>query len=352
MRIAVHGANGYQGRLVLTELARRGVDTVLTGRDAARLREAAVASGRPDAERRLADSSDHASLVRAFDGCAAVVNCAGPFVPAGIAVVRAAIAAGCHYTDTAGEQAHVTAVFDTLADDARRAGVTVVPAANDGCVPADLLAHLLAERLGGDELEEIVTTHVIVGGGGMSRGSLRSLAATIDVVRGGGLVYEDGAWRAGTPVRHVAVTLPGDAAPTPVTRFPMAEVVTVPRHVRVRRVEGLAEAALRARLDAVPGPEVIARLPDGPPDDARREQRFTYVVDAVAADRRRARGVVRGTDTYGTTAAIAAEAARRLVTAPAPPGVAAPAQAYDPAAFLDTLAPYGLAWTVEADQPA
>ncbi len=43
MRIAVDGASGYQGGLVVAELTRRGIGTVLVGRDAARLREAGAA---------------------------------------------------------------------------------------------------------------------------------------------------------------------------------------------------------------------------------------------------------------------------------------------------------------------
>lgn len=52
--------------------------------------------------------------------------------------------------------------------------------------------------------------------------------------------------------------------------------------------------------------------------------------------------MVRGTDTYGSTAVIAVEAARRLAVDGAPPGVLAPAQAFDPADFLRVLAGHGI----------
>lgn len=345
MKIAVYGASGYQGKLVLAELARRDIEMVLAGRSAARLEQAASAVGIPGAERRVAGTDDHEALVRALRGCDAVVNCAGPFTSSGEAVVRAAIAAGCHYTDTSGEQLQVKEIFDTFATRARAAGVAVMPAATDGCVPGDLIAHLLAERLG--PVEEIVSTHVIVGGGGMSRGSLRSLVETFDAVKAGGLAYDDGVWRLGEPARRTEIRLPGQPEPIPVMAFPVAEVVTIPRHVRVRHVEGLTEAALGDQLNSPITLELIDGLPEGPDADSRRAQRFTYVLDAVAAGGRRARGVVHGPDTYGTTAVIAVESARRLVADPAGPGVLAPAQAYDPAAFLDALAPHGIRWSVE-----
>ena len=43
MRIALNGASGYTGRLAAAELARRGIDAVLVGRDPGRLAAAAPA---------------------------------------------------------------------------------------------------------------------------------------------------------------------------------------------------------------------------------------------------------------------------------------------------------------------
>jgi uncharacterized protein YbjT (DUF2867 family) len=144
VQIAVYGASGYQGKLVLAELAHRNIGMRLVGRHATRLREAATTVGMVGVEQRVADTDDHDALVAAFRECDAVINCAGPFTRSGPAVVRAAIAAGCHYVDTAGEQRYVREVFDSLDGDAARAGVSVLPAANDGCVPTDLLAGRLA----------------------------------------------------------------------------------------------------------------------------------------------------------------------------------------------------------------
>ena len=344
MRIAVYGASGYQAKLVLAELAHRDIDMVLAGRNAARLRNAATAVGVADAEQRVADTEDHETMVAAFRGCDAVINCAGPFTTSGHAVIRAAIAAGCHYVDTAGEQLYIKTVFDTFPGDAERAGVTVVPATNDACVPGDLVARLLAERI--QPIEEIIVSHFILGGGGPSRGSLRSVVETIEAINAGGLSYDDGDWRTGTPARHVLVTLPGASQPTAMVKFPLSEVVTIPHHVQVRHVESLAEAALSARLSAPLTPEIINTLPEGPTEEDRRTQRFTYLVDVTGGNGQRSRGAVQGPDTYGTTAVIAVEAARRLVTDGAKPGVLTPAQAYDPTSFLSFLAPHGISWTI------
>jgi short subunit dehydrogenase-like uncharacterized protein len=354
MKIAVYGANGYQGKLTLAELARRDVDTVLVGRDAGRLEQAAEAvselagrtvGGAAD-QRRVAGTDDRDALAEAFRDCDAVINCAGPFTSSGARLVSAAISAGSHYTDTSGEQAYLKEIFDRFAEEAENAGVTVVPAATDGCVPADLIAHLLAEHI--DPIAEITTIHLVNGGGGPSRGSLRSVLDSLDVIKAGGLTYQDGDWEPSIAPTRTSFTPPGHKDATALAPFPLTEVITIPRHVPVRRVQGLVEAEIGARLSAPIPPELIQNLPEGPSQEARDSQSFTYIIEAVGTDGETARGIIRGTDTYGTTAALAAETALRLVTDPTKSGVLTAAQAFDPADFLNGLAPYGLSWTVES----
>jgi short subunit dehydrogenase-like uncharacterized protein len=339
-RIAVYGASGYQGRLVLVELARHGLDAVPVGRDPARLRAAVT-----NAPVRVAPADDHDALVAAFADCAVVVNCAGPFTTSGLAVARAAITAGAGYVDTSGEQEQLLRIFDTLASAAELAGVTLVPGTNDGCLPGDVLADLIARAVG--PLREIVVGHVISGGARPSRGSLRSAAATRDALLSGGLAYRDGVW---VPVTAPPLTLPfpGIDIPVPMRPLPLAEVVTIPRHVDVQRVTSYGEAALVEQLAAPLPAKQIESLPEGPTAQERADQRFTYVVAAVDRDGTTVHGTVHGIDTYGTTAAIAAEAARRLATDGARPGVLAPAQAFDPAGFLAFLRERGVRWSIES----
>src|SRR5690349_2810427 len=147
MKIAVYGASGFTGGLALAELSRRGIAAVAVGRDGERLSESADRAGARDADLRVAGLGDSAALAEAFRDCDAVLNCAGPFALWGEPVVRAAIAAGCHYVDTTGEQRYIQRILDTVGPDAERAGVTVVPAMADDGGPGDLIAHLTAHRL-------------------------------------------------------------------------------------------------------------------------------------------------------------------------------------------------------------
>jgi short subunit dehydrogenase-like uncharacterized protein len=340
MKIGVYGAYGYQGRLVVAELSRRGIDMVLVGRDAARLQVV----GPPGVERRPAAIDDHEQLVAGFRGTDAVINCAGPFTISGLPVLRAANAARCHYLDTSGEQLHLKQVFDTFGPDT---DISIVPGVNDDSLSSDLIAALAAARV---PRVERVSIAVDIAGGSFnpSRGTLRSILANAQTFTDGGEVYDRGQWRTGTPLRHTSMVFPGGRLPAPVVRFPLTSVVTVPRHVLANRVEGVARAELVDALNSVT-PELVDQLPEGPDAQARRTAKFVVVVDVTGIDGRSVRGIVQGTDMYGSTAVIAVEAARRLVTGAAKPGVLAPAQAYDAADFLNFLIPHGFTWSVQTN---
>jgi short subunit dehydrogenase-like uncharacterized protein len=346
MKIAVYGASGYTGRLVLAELARRDIPAVLAGRDPERLGAAAAAAGMPTAETAQAGLDDPAALAGAFAGCAALINCAGPFITSGEPVVRAAIAAGCHYVDISGEQLYLQRVFERFGQQAADAGVTVVPGVNDDGLPSSLIAHLAAERVA-PVSELVIALDLTRSGAAPSRGTLRSALANLATFRDGGLSYDDGRWRAGVPARRESVTFAGEPGPVPVVKFPLPGVVTIPRHVPASHVEGVARAVLVEAFSQIT-PELIDAVPDGPSEASRAAVRWTVVAEATGADGRCARGVVSGPDTYGATAVIVVESARQLASQDARPGVLAPAQAFDPAGFLDFLTRYQASWSIES----
>jgi short subunit dehydrogenase-like uncharacterized protein len=325
MKIAVYGASGFTGRLVVAELAHRGIDAVLVGRDAERLRHVA------DTEVRQAPL-EHAALVRAFRGCEAVINCAGPFTLLGEPVVRAADGASCHYVDIAGEQTYLARLFD-----GPKLDVSAVPGVNDDGLPSDLLAHLVAERVGAVR-ELVIGLDLVRGGGAPSRGTLRSVLANVDMFTAGGLGYADGRWDPDIPAQRTTMAFLGEEVP--VVKFPLPAVVTVPHHVPAGRVEGVTRPELVAGF-AGATTELIEQLPEGPAEAHRQAGRWIIAVEAVGDDGQ-ARGVVHGADTYGITAVIAVEAARRLVADGARPGVLAPAQAFDAADFLAYLETRGV----------
>ncbi|MER5755995.1 saccharopine dehydrogenase NADP-binding domain-containing protein [Streptomyces sp. NPDC002088] len=340
MRIAVYGASGFTGGLAVAELRRREITPVLVGRDRERLRAAAVRVGAADAEVRVADLADPVGLPAAFADCDAVVNCAGPFTLWGEPVVRAAITGETPYVDTTGEQGYLRRVFDTFGKEAECAGVSVVPAMADDGGPGDLIAKLVADRVA--PVDHVLIADLRLPGGGASRGTARSMAS---VFAEGALEYADGAWRPARDSPLEVIVPPGETAAVPVTTFALPGVVTIPRHVAARRVHSAIRTDV-ATLFASLTPDIMDSVPETVADEVRANGRWLMMAEATGRDGSRARGWVTGPDGYGLTAVIAVEGARRLAAHGASPGVLTPAQAYDPADFLNFLVPHGVTWQV------
>ena len=358
--IAVYGASGYTGKLVLRELVRRGIDHVATGRSVAKLREAVDAAG-SNAPVRAAALDDRGALRHALGDCAAVINCAGPFTFFGEPVVRAAVETGTHYVDTTGEQPYMQRIFERLGEPAQAAEVAVVPGMGFDYLPGDLIAHLAAAEH--EPLRELVMAYS-VDGFGMTRGTMHS---SIEAMRGGDLVYRDGAWvPAGNGPLRATFRFPDPIGRRAVAKYPAGEIVTVPRHVDTRNVTALIDARVIAPHPALaplipitaPGLGLLLRtpvralldlavdrLPEGPAEDDRRAASFTVVAVARGEDGTEGVGVIRGTDVYGLTAVTTVHGAELMAAEGYDrAGVLAPASAFDARHFLDFLGDHGVSY--------
>ncbi|MGW9347644.1 saccharopine dehydrogenase NADP-binding domain-containing protein [Nocardiopsis flavescens] len=323
-KVLVYGAYGHTGRFAVAELARRGLEPVLSGRSAERL--AGLSRLHPGLEVRPAP--DAAALARAVRGTAAVVNTAGPFLETAEPVAAAAVAAGAHYLDVSAEQPAAAAVLGGFGAAAARAGVAVVPAMAFYGGLADLLATAAA---GGGPVEE-VTVAVGLDGWRPTAGTRitgeRNTAPRL-VVEGGALVPLDSVGPGGR-----TWDFPGPLGRQAVVPLPFSEVVLLHRHLGADRIRSyLNEGPLAELRDpATPGPEAA----DG---TGRSAQRFAVQVRVSVGGARRWASVS-GRDIYAVTAPLLAEAVVRLLDGRARAvGALAPGEAFDAADFLAALAP-------------
>ncbi|MER6117093.1 saccharopine dehydrogenase NADP-binding domain-containing protein [Streptomyces sp. NPDC001743] len=330
--VVVYGATGHTGRFVVAELRRRGFTPVASGRDAARLAAAAAEWG--DVEVRPAGADDPAALDRALAGAVAVINCAGPFAVTGGPVVEAALRAGIPYVDVAAEIEANVAMFAGYTEAALEAGTPVVPAmAFYGGLGDLLVTAAMGEWTAADSVDVAY---------GLS--SWRPTAGT----REAGRVSHDR--RAGKRVRFAdgelryhedEVARDEWVFPEPLGRraviaeFTMADVVTVPSHVKVPEVRThmSVEAAGDLAGTDTPAPEAVDAL-------GRSDQ--TFVVDVlVRAGGVERRATARGQDIYAVTAPLAVEAVARILTGRTrTTGVASAGAMFDAADFLRALAPH------------
>jgi short subunit dehydrogenase-like uncharacterized protein len=351
--IAVAGATGHTGDRVLHALHARGARLRLVGRDAARLARAAEPFR--GATRRWVPAWDEDGLARAFEGCNAIISCAGPFNLAGWPVVRAAIAARVPYCDSSGEQAFIRRVFEELDGDARAAGVALVPAAGFDYVLGDLGGHIAASALGEIDTIEVVYA---VAGGAMSAGTRKTMIESLahtphELVDGRLRRMRIGATFRTAEASRTADTSRTGAGSTEVrcVAIPGGEAIMVPRHVNVRNVRSFAGArglpvssALLALVSVVariaPARRLIARIfaGTGPkPDRGTTGAVFACTVTArnAAGDERKV--TLRGADPYDFTARALAMLAMMMAAGHAGAGALAPAQLVQPAEFLRAL---------------
>lgn len=354
--MVVYGATGYTGKLISAELARRDADFVIAGRNGDKLEALAATL---DAEPAVAAVAldDPAGMRGLLDGAASVIACAGPFTLHGRAVLEAATATGTHYVDTTGEQLFIRSVFEDHGEAAGATGAALVSGMGFDYALGDLLAARTAEGLG--DLEELVLAYTIRGFS-PTRGTALS---ALEMISGGDVEWERGAYReAARTTGRGSFDFPSPIGRRRVDRYPAGEQITVPKHVNVETVKTLIDR--RGLLGFEAGPlgaplmtaigyamgtpladaaaKLIARMPEGPPEAARKAVRYTIVCEA-RSNRGTRRGVIRGGDIYGTTAVCTVEGALRMATPGYDSsGALAPAQAYDPADFLAALRPHGV----------
>jgi short subunit dehydrogenase-like uncharacterized protein len=338
--VAVVGATGFTGKLVIAALRGRGAEVRAIGRNRQKLDALAATDAGVEARAVAWTAADLADALR---GCAAMVSCAGPFVEAGQPVAEAAVRARVPYCDSTGEQRFMRWVFEDLAQPARAAGVPLVPAAGFDYVPGDLGAAIAAEGLGPLERVDVVYAPE------RAHSSVGTRVSALGIIAAGGVALRDGQLR---PVRMGALRRTVDAGFARVTGGLMAtgEALQIPRHLDVATVYGYI--ALPGRMNpGNPGAGTVTtllRLPgmrgalermsrNGPegPSEAQRASRIACHVQVVARDGRRRAILLEGVrDAYSFTGESLAELAMRMSDGVDATGPCAPAEVVEPRNFL------------------
>ncbi|TDW22363.1 saccharopine dehydrogenase family protein [Kribbella kalugense] len=318
--VVVYGATGHTGRFVVEELLRRGLPTVVSGRN-----PAALESTWGDLEIRPASVDDPRALDQALKNAAAVINCAGPFAVTADPVVDAAARAGIPYVDVAAE------IEATVSTYARRSDTLVVPAMAFYGGLGDLLATAaLGERTSADEV------HVAYGltSWHPTPGTRAAGQVSHDRRDGRRLRFTDGAlqYHDDKPVQ-VDWTFPEPLGRRRVIpEFTMADVVTIPSHLAVPEVRTYmtVEAAGDLANAGTPAP--------APVDEFGRSDQ-TFVVDVrVRTDGEERRATARGQDIYAISAPLAVGAVRRILAGEVfAEGVASAGAMFDAVEFLEDL---------------
>jgi short subunit dehydrogenase-like uncharacterized protein len=163
----IYGSYGYTGNLIVEQSVKLGFKPLLAGRDEKRLRTQAEKFG---LEHLVFSVDDASALDVALRQVDAVLHCAGPFVLTFRQVVEACLRTKRHYVDISGEIEE----FEALAmmdEQAKHAGVMLLPGGGFDVVPSDCLSAYTAAKLPGADHLDLYIKNI---GGGVSRGTARS----------------------------------------------------------------------------------------------------------------------------------------------------------------------------------
>jgi len=156
--VVVYGASGYTGRLVCEYLRELAVPFIAAGRDKGRVQS--VMDKIPGIE--TADyevvgvEHDVEALTRLFRGAKVVSNMVGPFRTYGPDAVEASLAAGCHYTDTTGEQDWYLAAQARWGDKFAAKGLLLSPGMAHMYSTGEIAANICLETPGVHKLDILV----------------------------------------------------------------------------------------------------------------------------------------------------------------------------------------------------
>ena len=333
MNVLLYGANGYTGRLILAECLVRGVRPVLGGRSLP-VRELAGAHG---LEARMVGLEDPDALRAALQGIGVVLHAAGPFSHTSRPMADACLATGAHYLDITGE----ISVFESLAarsEEARRAGVMLLPGIGFDVVPSDCLAAHLKGRLPG----ATSLTLAFQSSAGLSRGTATTMIENIGrggaVRRGGKIIPVPPAWR----TRQVDF----GRGPVTVTTIPWGDVATAWHSTGIPDIEVYTRTSRSMRtglkLSRWLGPLLRTgtaqrmlkkriRSKISGPDEGARERGWSVVIGEVKdAAGKVARARLEGPEGYTMTARAAVEGVQRVMAGGATPGFRTPSLAFGP----------------------
>lgn len=269
-------------------------------------------------------------LIRAFEGCEAVINCAGPFALTADPVIAAAIDMGVPYFDVIAEPDIAADIFERFGSLAIERGVVVAPALGFYGRLGNLA--IGAATTGWDHAD-----HVAMATWLSSWRPTPGTRQTIEVAeerRGGHrLAFVNGkmvlvtgpapqsTWRFSDPIGSQSV----------ICEFATADAVTTYSHFPIGALEQMMATDALEDLDDPSGPVAVDAW-------GRSDQQFMIDVTARRDEQQR-RIVVTGQDIYAVTAPLVVELASRIVKGPPRSGVLAASVIADPIDVLTALSP-------------
>ena len=331
-RWMIYGANGYTGQLAAEQAVAEGRRPVLAGRKPEKIQPIAE---RLNLDWQAFDLADPATASRHLAEVDLVLHCAGPFSATSKPMVDACLKSRTHYLDITGEISVFEAIHQRN-EEARAAGIALIPGAGFDIVPTDCLAALLAAELPDATHLELA----FCGEGGASPGTAKTM---VEMLAGGGRERVDGVIRPIAQGRHQkaisfsagqrwCMTVPwGDVSTAYYsTGIPNIRVYTAVPRIAASAFRLMSPLMAATRLASVQGflkkqIEGNIKGPDAQVRDGGAMYLWGQVTNAAGESRTALLDVAEG---YSFTINASLEMVRRIMTDGIDPGSHTPSMAF------------------------
>ena len=335
----IYGANGFTGQLIAERARERGLSPILAGRSQDAVAPLAARLGLPHRVFSL-DSADR--VADALHGVSLVLHCAGPYSKTSRPMVDACLAAKAHYLDITGEFEVLSAVL-ARGDEARRAGVVLLPAVGFDVIPTDCMAARLHQAL--PDATELALA--FSGGMAMSPGTakttLENLHVGQKVRRSGSIVSMARPQTMEIPFasgKRFGMSIPwGDLS----TAYHSTGIANITVYTVVPKAVAVAAPLTVLAKPLLQRPGVIKFLQDkvgarapGPTSEQRRSSKMSIWGRVTNAAGRSVEGHLTVPEGYELTVLGSLEAASRVLGGAVAPGSWTPSTAFG-AEFVTTL---------------
>ena len=310
--IGIIGATGFTGKLVASELQKRGANFFVSGRNENAVKALSAEIG--NTEWRILDVQ-RTQTFAALDGCSTIINCAGPFLDYGEPIVKEAIKRKCHYLDLTGEQAFIKLVYDKYDLEAKSAGVCLIPAFAFEYAIGDAAAAILCAK--SQTCNAVEIAYLMEGSNNTSAGTrksiIRAIAASGYQLRKGQLIEAPPAafHKRIENERKTLISFPGGEILMLPKHTPVAEVTTymaveiAPQAISLIRIFG--QRALRLL-----GEFFIKNVGTKVPSLSDRNSTVFQISVTASGESEKHSLSINGSDPYGLTAVLVAEAAMHI----------------------------------------
>lgn len=315
----IYGSYGYTGQLIVERAIQVGLHPILAGRDEKRLRAQAE---QYNLEYRAFSLGETAKLDSALLEVDAVLHCAGPFVHTFRQMAEACLRTKRHYVDISGEILGFEALA-ALDEEAKEAGIMLLPGSGFDVVPSDCLAAYLKERLPNATHLRLFIRGV---GAGVSRGTAKS---AIENMHRQGMIRRDGELVQVPPAWNVREQDFGRGY-TKVVSVGWGDVSTAYYSTGIPNIEtyfALPDIAISLmRSMRLIGPLMYNRaakkilkslthlLPPGPKEEGRRKGRAILIGEVTSKNGGRASSKLITPEGYTCTALTTLEIMKRILS--------------------------------------